>query len=155
MAFHISDFYFFSIGATHCFFVLTNLCQYVSLELVFHPWKIHEILPSAVKLYNAALKESSWLIKPLPLVLAGVVDPLKLHSILHLLSAISLMPLEDKETSPYLSHVLLKGFLGGRQQVEGWRGRVPVQIHSSSPLLPFLQASTKLPPPRVPGGKAS
>lgn len=79
--------------------------------LVFCPCKIHEILPSGVKPYNAALKKSSLRIKPLHVGLAGVLDPLKFHNIFLLFSAISLMALAKKGASPDFIHTLLKDSL--------------------------------------------
>lgn len=46
------------------------------------------------------------------MVLAAVVDPLKLHDIHHLSLATSLMPLKNEETFPDLSYAPLKDFLG-------------------------------------------
>lgn len=70
--------------------------------LVFHPSKIHEILPSAVKLYNAALQKPSLLINPLDICLAGALDPLN-STTSSCLSARSLMLLKNMEASPEFS----------------------------------------------------
>lgn len=56
-------------------------------------------------------KSKALLIKPLPLVLAAVVDPLKLH-ILYLFPAISLMLLVNDKLFAELIYALLKDFLG-------------------------------------------